>query len=62
MVEEQEELTEAGIKSDSEGLMKDSVKDPGRNLNFMVMKTQFMMNRTRLNRNRITPMIRNHSA
>lgn len=49
------------MNNDSEELVKDAVKDPGRILNLMEMKTQLIRKRTILDKNNITPMIRNHS-
>jgi hypothetical protein len=49
------------MNRDSDGLVKERLRDPGFHLNRNVMKKQFMRNSTTLKRKNITPRIVNHS-
>lgn len=52
--------THEGINKDSEGLVKEDLKDPGFHLNLKVIRTQFTKKSTILNRKMMTPIIRSH--
>jgi hypothetical protein len=48
------------MNSDSEGLVKDALNDPGFHLKRRVIKKQFIRNNTILKKNIDVPIIRSH--